>query len=65
MYEISFYLSSDDMDRLFIAKERAGKNHLTGNDFARELLEQELYHLCPKLPTMQEEEEEEDEGATI
>lgn len=47
MVEFSFYLSEDDTDRLFAIKELQGKNDLTGNEFARMLLEDELYRLFP------------------
>lgn len=47
MVEFNFYLSEDDTDRLFAIKELQGKNDLTGNEFARRLLEGELYRLFP------------------
>lgn len=47
MVEFSFYLSEDDTDRLFAIKELQGKNDLTGNEFVRMLLEDELYRLFP------------------
>lgn len=47
MVEFSFYLSEDDTDRLFAIKELQGQNDLTGNEFARRLLEGELYRLFP------------------
>lgn len=48
MTEFSFYLSDADTDRLFTIKERQGRDDLTGNEFARLLLEQELYRLSLK-----------------
>lgn len=42
-----FYLSDEDTDRLFSAKESQGKHNLTGNEFAKEVLENELYRLHP------------------
>ncbi len=38
-----FWLGTEDTDRLFSVKVAQGKNNLTGNDFARELLEKELH----------------------
>ncbi|MCD7711989.1 MAG: hypothetical protein LUJ25_04595 [Firmicutes bacterium] len=43
-------LSWEDTERLFYAKEKAGKNDLTGNEYAKEILHRELYRLCPKVP---------------
>lgn len=40
-----FWLGVEDTDRLFSVKATQGKNNLTGNDFARELLEKELHRL--------------------
>ena len=40
-----FWLVTEDTDRLFSIKAAQGKNNLTGNDFARELLERELHRL--------------------
>ena len=47
MTEFNFYLSEDDTDRLFAIKELQGRHDLTGNEFARELLEWELYRQFP------------------
>ena len=41
------YLSDEDADRLWAVKEDKGKNTLTGNEFARELLEGVLHQLHP------------------
>ena len=41
------YLSDEDTERLFAVKEDKGKAELTGNDYARELLERELHRLHP------------------
>lgn len=44
-----FWLSSDDTDRLFSIKNSQCKSRdLTGNEFAREILEKELYRLHPR-----------------
>ncbi len=45
LFEI--YLSSEDTNRLFALKKLQGKNPLTGNEFARELLEKELHRCYP------------------
>lgn len=55
MVELNFYISDEDMERLFIIKDIQGKHRLTGNDFARELLENELYRLFPATPRYDEE----------
>lgn len=48
MTEFNFYLSSDDTERLFALKDEAGKSDLTGNEYARKLLERELHRLHPE-----------------
>lgn len=48
MPTFEFYLSSNDTDRLFAIKKRQGKDNMTGNEFAKELLEKELHRLHPK-----------------
>ena len=50
MTEFNFYLSEADTERLFAIKELQGRNDLTGNEFARLLLENELYRLFPAVP---------------
>jgi len=50
MAEISFYLSDHDIERLFAIKELQGKDSMTGNRFARELLEERLRELFPAVP---------------
>lgn len=50
MTEFSFYLSEADTERLFAIKELQGRDDLTGNEFARLLLENELYRLFPAVP---------------
>lgn len=54
MREINFYLSETDIDRLFVIKDLQGKQDLTGNEFARQLLERELYRLFPATPVFNE-----------
>ena len=50
MTEFSFYLSDTDTDRVFAIKRLQGRDDLTGNEFARMLLEDELYRLFPDVP---------------
>ena len=50
MTEFNFYLSDADTERLFAIKELQGRDDLTGNEFARLLLENELYRLFPAIP---------------
>lgn len=53
--EVKFYLNDNDVDRLWALKEEAGKDNLSGNDFARELLEQILYKMHPEKVRYDEE----------
>ena len=48
MVKFEFYLNNDDFDRLYAIKRENGKNDLTGNDFAKELLVKELHKLHPR-----------------
>ena len=48
MVEFNFYLSDEDTDRLFALKQQAGKDDLTGNEYAKELLHQLLYKRHPQ-----------------
>jgi hypothetical protein len=45
--KFEFYLNDDDTERLFAIKEDMGKDELTGNEYARELLERTLYQMHP------------------
>lgn len=47
MTEVTFYLSDEMMDRLWAAKDQEGRKDLTGNEYARELMERMLYQLHP------------------
>lgn len=58
MPQFEFWLGCEDTDRLFSVKAAQGKNELTGNEFARELLEKELYRLHPGVVRYDENEEE-------
>ena len=53
-----FGLSVEDTDRLFSVKDAQGKHNLTGNGFARELLEKELHRLHPGVVRFNENGEE-------
>ena len=55
MVEIKFNISDKDFDRICEIKDRQDKGNLSVNDFAKNLLEQELYRLCPR-PSAPEEE---------
>jgi hypothetical protein len=46
--KFDFYLSEADADRLFAIKEDEGKNELTANDYARELLSSVLFQKHPE-----------------
>lgn len=50
MAMLEFYLSDTDLDRIFAIKELQGKNNLTGNEFAAELLHNTLVNLFPATP---------------
>ena len=54
--ELNFYLSDKDAARLFAIMELQGKHNVTGNEFARQLLEQALWNLFPDTPEYDEEE---------
>lgn len=44
---MEIWLEDDDMDRLFEIKKKQNKNDLSVIEFARELLEAEIYRLHP------------------
>lgn len=50
MPELTFDISMEDMDRLFAIKDIEGKHNLTGNQFAAEVLVQELRRRFPAAP---------------
>ena len=58
MPQLEFWLSSEDINRLFAIKKQQGKHDMTGNEFARELLERELHRLHPKRVEFDENGEE-------
>lgn len=53
--KLEFYLSDDNMDRLWAIKEKQKKDDLTGNEFAKELLESTLYKLHPRKVKCEDE----------
>lgn len=55
MVEFNFYLTNEDVDRLFYLKHKDGKNNLTGNEYAKELLHILLYGKCPRVPKRDED----------
>ena len=59
MPKIEFYISSNDLDRLFAIKKLQGMNDLTGNEWAQQVLKRELYRLFPATP------EFDDDGSVI
>lgn len=54
MVTFEFILTDEDFDRLFILKQKDGLDNLTGNEYARELLEKELRRRYPKIPRTDE-----------
>lgn len=57
--KFEFYLADDDFNRLYAIKSKQGKDDLTGNEFAKELLEAVLYDLHPSVPKDDECDDEE------
>lgn len=47
--KFEFYLSEEDTERLFAIKEDKGKDNLTGNEYAKELLVKTLHQLHPEI----------------
>lgn len=54
MATFEFYMSDEDLDKVFAIKEIQGKTDLTANEFAAELLHSELYRLFPAKPLYDE-----------
>jgi len=53
MATFEFYLSNEEMERLFYVKnDMEHKYDLTGNDFAKEILLNYLHTKCPHVPQM-------------
>lgn len=57
MVNFEFYLGDEYFDRLCVLKKKMGKDDLTFNEFAKELLQKEIYRLQPHRPTEEELEE--------
>lgn len=55
MPDFNFWLSNEYTDRLFALKEEEGRDDLTGNEYARELLEKYLRTLHPEIVRYDEE----------
>lgn len=58
MPKFEFWLSNEDFDRLYAIKRQQGKEDMTGNEFARELLEKEVHRLHPARVEFDENGEE-------
>ena len=54
MVKFEFYLSDENTDRVFALKKSAGKDDLTGNEYAQKLLEGLLYKIHPEHPEFDE-----------
>ena len=63
--KFEFYLSDNDFNLLYAIKKQQGKELLSGNEYAKELLEGMLHKMHPSVPLDvdddYEEEEEDDE----
>ena len=55
MVKFEFFLSDKDFERMDIIKKRMKKADLTMNEFAKELLENELYRLQPRVQVESDE----------
>ena len=55
MAQFEFWLSGEDEDRLLALKAEAGRDDLTGNDYARQLLEETLRRLHPETVQFNED----------
>lgn len=53
--KLEIYLPEEMADRLWAVKALKGKNNLTANEFAKELIEGELYRLHPKKVEVENE----------
>ena len=53
---LEFYISDENVDRLWAIKEKEGRTELTGNEFAAILLERTLIRLHPEEVVIEEEE---------
>lgn len=48
--KFEFYLSDNDFNRLYAIKKQQGKELLSGNEYAKELLEGMLHKMHPSVP---------------
>lgn len=56
MVKLEFYISDNDVDRLFYLKnEIEKKNDLNGNEYAKELLVKLLHSKVPYVPEQDED----------
>lgn len=53
--KFEFYISDNDYDRLYALKQKNGKSDLSGNEYAKEILESELHRRCPQVPKQDED----------
>ena len=56
--KFEFYLSDNDYERLCSIKGSKGKSDMTGNEFAKELLEINLHRLHPGIVRYDENDNE-------
>lgn len=54
MATLEINLSGEDMDRLFVVKDLAGRHDLTAQQYAERLLVKELHRLFPPAPIYDE-----------
>jgi hypothetical protein len=52
--KFEFYMNDDDFDRMVVIKKQNGKDDLSFNEYAKELLHNELYKQHPAKPTDEE-----------
>ena len=52
--KFEFYMNDDDFDRMIVVKKQNGKDDLSFNEYAKELLHNELYKQHPAKPTDEE-----------
>lgn len=55
MAKFEFDLSYEDTQRVFALKKEAGMNDMTGNEYAKYLLERTLYNLYPEQVKLDED----------
>lgn len=55
MAKFEFELSYEDTQRVFALKKEAGMNDMTGNEYAKHLLERTLYQLYPEQVKLDED----------